>query len=138
MDSESSFGPYEMELTVQPSDIDVLGHVNNVVYLSWVQDVAVAHWDAAATEQQKAAYLWVVAKHEIEYKRPSKEGDVLVVKTWVGKTDHRMFTRHTEISRKDDGKLVAKAKTLWAPVDPVSQRSVKPDKDVYDMFSVDG
>ena len=137
MNLESSFGPYEMELTVQPSDIDRLGHVNNVVYLSWVQNVAVAHWSAAATEQQQAAYLWVVAKHEIEYKRPSKEGDVLVIKTWVGKTHHRLFTRHTEISRKADGKLVVQAKTLWAPVDPESQRPIKPGRDVYEMFSTD-
>lgn len=137
MNSVSSLNPYEMELTVQPSDIDRLGHVNNVVYLSWVQDAAVAHWYASATEQQKTAYLWVVAKHEIEYKRPSKEGDVLVVKTWVGKANHRLFTRHTEISRKLDGKVVVKARSLWSPVDPGSMKPVRPGNDVYEMFSVD-
>ena len=117
MNTVSSLEPYEMELIVQPSDIDRMGHVNNIVYLQWVQNAATTHWYAAATEQQKSAYLWVVAKHEIEYLRPSVEGDVLVVRTWVGKTVHRLLTRNTEISRKADGKLVAKAVTLWAAVD---------------------
>lgn len=132
-----SLGPYEMEVTVRPSHIDQLGHVNNVAYLNWVQDVAVAHWYAAATEDQKASYLWVVAKHEVEYKRPSKEGDILVVKTWAGKATHRLFTRNTEISRKADGKVIVKAVTLWAPVDSKSKRPVKPGSDVYEMFSAD-
>ena len=133
----SPLGPYEMEVTVEPTHIDRLGHVNNVVYLSWVQDVAVAHWFASATEEQKAAYLWVVAKHEIEYKRPSKEGDVLVLTTWVGKAIHHLFTRSTKISRKADGKVVVEAVSLWAPVDPESKRPVKPGKDIYAMFSTD-
>ena len=132
-----SLGRYEIEVTVQPSDIDQLGHVNNVVYLNWVQDVAVSHWCASATEEQKAAYVWVVAKHEIEYKRPSKLGDVLVVSTWVGKANHRLFTRNTRISRKSDGKTIVEAVTLWAPVDPVSKRPVIPSSDVYEMFSAD-
>ena len=133
----SPLGPYEMEVTVEPTHIDRLGHVNNVVYLSWVQDVAVAHWFASATEEQKAAYLWVVAKHEIEYKRPSKEGDVLVLTTWVGKANHHLFTRNTKISRKADGRVVVEAVSLWAPVDPESKRPVKPGKDIYAMFSTD-
>lgn len=126
-----------MEVTVQPSDIDRLGHVNNVVYLRWVQEVATAHWYASATEHQRSAYLWVVAKHEIEYKRPGREGDVLVVSTWVGKAHHRLFTRNTRISRKADGKVVVTAVSLWAPVDSKTKRPVKPGKDVYEMFSSD-
>lgn len=125
-----------MEIVVQPSDIDRLGHVNNVVYLRWVQDAATEHWYAAATEAQKAALLWVVAKHEIEYKRPAKETDVVRVLTWVGKATDRVFERHTEIIRKADGKLLAKAVSLWAPVDRHTKKPVKAGLDVYEMFSV--
>ena len=137
MSSVSSLEPYVMEVTVERSDIDRLGHVNNIVYLSWVQEVAVSHWYASATEDQKSKYLWVVAKHEIEYKRPSVEGDVLVVSTWVGKASHRLFTRNTRISRKADGKEVVKAVTLWAPVDIETRKPVTPSQDVYEMFSSD-
>jgi len=136
MNRIASQGPYEIEWTVGPSDIDQLGHVNNIVYLHWVQDVAVEHWYAAATEQQKALYLWVVAKHEIEYKRPAVLGDVLLVRTWVGKATHRLFTRHTEVCRRSDHKLIARAVSLWAPIDPTSKRPVRPGPDVYEMFSV--
>ncbi|MEJ2406073.1 MAG: acyl-CoA thioesterase [Candidatus Thiodiazotropha sp.] len=137
MSSVSSLESYEMEVAVERSHIDRLGHVNNIVYLSWVQDVAVSHWFASATEDQKSKYLWVVAKHEIEYKRPSMEGDVLVVSTWVGESSHRLFTRHTRITRKTDGKEVVKALTHWAPVDMATKKPVTPSKDIYEMFSSD-
>lgn len=137
MTTVSSLGPYEMEVTVGRSDIDRLGHVNNIVYLSWVQDVAISHWYASATEEQKSKYLWVVAKHEIEYKRPSVEGETLIVSTWVGKASHRLFKRNTKITRKADGKEIVRAVTLWAPVDMASRRPATPGQDVYEMFSAD-
>lgn len=127
--------PYEMEIEVRPSDIDRLGHVNNVVYLRWVQDVATAHWYAAATDRQKATLLWVVAKHEIEYRRPAYEQDGVIARTWVGKATQRAFERHTELLRKSDRKLLARAKTLWVPVDMDSRKPVDAGPDVYAMFS---
>ena len=59
---------FELAITITPEDIDELGHVNNVVYLRWVQETAVAHWRAAATPAQQAEVVWVVVRHEIEYK----------------------------------------------------------------------
>lgn len=135
MNQFSTVEPYEMELTVQKSDIDILGHVNNVVYLRWVQDAATAHWYSAATEEQKTNLLWVVAKHEIEYKRPAVESDVLVVQTWVGKATSRWFERHTEIRRKTDERVVVRAVTNWVPIDAKTKKPVKAGPDVYDMFS---
>ncbi len=135
MHMTSSLEPYEIERVVESKHIDLLGHVNNVVYLKWVQDIATAHWEHSATEEQKATLLWVVAKHEIEYKRPALKSDVLIVRTWVGKATGRLFERHTEITRKADGKLVAKAVSLWAPVDARSKKPVAVGQDVYDMFS---
>lgn len=135
MNKIDSRGPYEIEFEVQGSDIDQLGHVNNVVYLKWVQDIATAHWYAAATEQQKAALLWVVSKHEIEYKRPAFAHDVVKARTWVGEATQRFFTRHTEFRRRSDGKLLAKATTLWAPVDIQTKQPVAVGPDVYEMFS---
>jgi len=117
--------PYEMELTVQHSDIDQLGHVNNVVYLRWVQDAATSHWYSAATEEQKSNLLWVVVKHEIEYKRPAMESDELVIRTWVGQASRRLFERHTEILRKSDKKVIVKAVTYWAPIDAKTKKPIR-------------
>ena len=130
-----SHGPYEIEIAIQPEDIDQLGHVNNVVYLKWVQEAATSHWYASATEEQKNTLLWVVAKHEIEYMRPAKEGGAILARTWVGKASTRVFERHTEILRKSDGKLLAKAVSLWAPIDINTKNPVKAGPDVYEMFS---
>ncbi len=135
MNPYPSHEPYEMIIQVQPGDIDEMEHVNNVVYLRWVQEVAVAHWYAAATEEQKVALLWVVARHEIDYLRPAMPGEELVLRTWVGEAAGRHFTRHTEIRRVSDGKALARARSQWVPVDTETKRPVKAGPDVYAMFS---
>ena len=128
--------PYEIEISVQPSDIDQLGHVNNVVYLKWTQEIATAHWYASATKEQQMTLLWVVTRHEIEYKRPSFIEDTVVARTWIGKATHRFFERYTDFHRKSDGKLLVKVKTLWVPVDFKTKRPVLVGKEVYEMFSI--
>jgi acyl-CoA thioester hydrolase len=130
--------PHELEIDVQPSDIDELGHVNNVVYLRWVQEAAISHWNLLATDEQKNALLWVVRKHEIEYKRAAVAEDAIIARTWVGAAAGRTFERHTELLRKEDGKILARALTLWTPVDTLSGRSVHPGPDVYALFSTSG
>lgn len=126
---------YEKEYTVQPSDIDLLGHVNNVVYLQWVQDIATEAWGATATPEQKEKLFWVVAKHEIEYRRPAFEAEELIIRTWVGRAGEKLFTRFTDVVRKKDEKLVIKAMTFWAPIDAKTMRPVKPGDDAYQLYS---
>jgi len=131
----SVYTAFELEIPVQPADIDQLGHVNNVIYLRWVQEVAIAHWSELATEDQKRKLLWVVARHEIEYKRPALTGDTIIARTWVGEARNRNFARHTELLRKADRKLLARAVTLWTPIDAKSRKPVDVDADVYELFS---
>lgn len=128
--------PFELAIGVQPSDIDELGHVNNVVYLRWVQDVAVAHWRSAATEAQQRDVLWVVVRHEIEYKRPARLEDGIVARTWVGTATGSTFERHTEILRASDRRVLTRARTLWCPIDPVTGRPKRVTDDVRERFSV--
>ncbi len=128
--------PYKIEIQVKSSDIDQLGHVNNVVYVKWTQEIAVAHWYASATEEQNETLLWVVRKHEIEYKRPAFIQDIIIARTWVGKTVHRFFERHTDFHLKSNGKLLSKVTTLWAPVDLSTKKRVSVSSDVYEMFSI--
>jgi acyl-CoA thioester hydrolase len=127
--------PFEIEIEVEPADIDQLGHVNNVVYLRWVQDAAVAHWSAVATDREKQYLAWVVVRHEIEYKRPAFESDGIIARTWVGGVSRRAFERHSELLRQSDRKLLAKALTLWCPIDPETKKPVDVAPDVVERFS---
>ena len=127
--------PFEIEITIAPEDIDQLGRVNNVVYLRWVQDVAVAHWSAVATEKEKQSLFWVVVKHEIEYKRPALEKDTIIARTWVGEASRRAFEQHSELLRRSDRKLLAKALTLWCPMDSETRKPAEVAPDVLKRFS---
>lgn len=135
--AESSHSAFELLIAVTPADIDQLGHVNNVVYLRWVQEIAIAHWKAAATIEQQERLLWVVLRHEIDYKSPAVLGDTLSVKTWVGTASALKFERHTEFSRTSDGRAIAQARTIWCPIDVKSRRPVAVDGAVRARFSVE-
>ena len=125
---------FELNIPVAPADIDQLGHVNNVVYLRWVQEVATAHWFSATSEAEKSEILWVVVRHEIEYKHPAKICDGIIARTWVGTATEITFERHTEILR--NGKVLVRARTLWCPVDIRSGRPLRVPQQVRDQFSV--
>jgi acyl-CoA thioester hydrolase len=116
-------------------DIDELGHVNNVVYLRWVQDVAIAHWSSAATPAQQAEVAWVAVRHEIDYKHPALPGDGIVARTWVGTADSHRFERHTEIVRAADGKLLARARTVWCPIHRTTGRLARVSDEIRARFS---
>jgi len=126
---------YEMRIEVQDSDIDELGHVNNVVYVRWVQDAAVAHWCAEAPAKDQEILRWVVMRHEIDYKRPAFAEDEIIAATWVGKASKLAFERHTELLRAADRKLLAKARTLWCPIDVKSGKPTQVSAEVRKRFS---
>jgi acyl-CoA thioester hydrolase len=128
--------PFELTIAVDPADIDQLGHVNNVVYLRWVQEIAIAHWQAAATAEQQAALVWVVIRHEIDYRHAARLGDTVIARTWVGPTEGRAFSRHTEILRAADRRLLARARTLWLPIDAKTGRPARVGDEVRERFSV--
>ncbi|MGK0251877.1 MAG: acyl-CoA thioester hydrolase, partial [Gammaproteobacteria bacterium] len=115
---------FEYQLTVPGSAIDVLDHVNNVVYLDWVQIAASKHWNEATStyfqyEDPKEERLgikkmaWVVLDHHICYKAAAFEGDILIVATFVKKMSGATSERHTEIRRKDNGALLVSVITNW-------------------------
>ena len=127
---------FEMAVTVQPGDIDGQNHVNNTVYLRWVQDVATAHWESLAGADAQAAIGWVVVRHEIDYKMAANLGDEILLRTWVGEASRLKFERFTEVLRKTDGKLVAKARTLWVPIDSKTGKPVRVSAEVRSRFSI--
>lgn len=126
---------FEILTQVLPADIDELGHVNNTVYLRWVQEVAVAHWQAVASAESQAAIVWVVLRHEIDFKRPALAGDEVLLRTWVGVASRLTFERYTEMRRNADGQLLAQARTLWCPLSTVTGRPQRVTAELRAQFS---
>jgi acyl-CoA thioester hydrolase len=123
-----------MTFTAAPAHIDELGHVNNAVWVQWIQQVAVAHWDAVADAAHKDAYYWVVIRHEIDYLRAALEGDRIAARTWVGEAPKgARFDRLMEFTGPD-GKVCVRAKTQWAIIDKASGRPIRVPLEVIAPF----
>ena len=129
---------FEIRLAVQPGDIDAQGHVNNVVYVRWVQDAATAHWNARTDARERASVAWVVIRHEIDYLRAALPGDTVAAVTWVGPASRHAYERNTELRREADGEVLARARTLWCPLDPATGRPCRLGESVRRRFSVPG
>jgi acyl-CoA thioester hydrolase len=127
--------PFEMNLVIRPEDIDQLGHVNNVTYLRWVQDAAVAHWRALAAPADQERLFWVVVRHEIDYRQPAFLHDGILARTWVGTATRIRFERHTELLRAADRQLLARARTIWCPMDRQSRKPAHVSAEVRALFS---
>ncbi len=116
---------FQLRTEVTQADLDELGHVNNLVYLRWVQEAATAHWRAEASGDLQRRITWVVVRHEIDYHVAALEGDGIVLRTWVDGGTRTTSDRHTEILREGDGALLAKARTVWCPLAASSGRPVR-------------
>lgn len=125
---------YELTLLARAEHIDALGHVNNAVWVQWIQEVAVAHWNALATEEHKRAYHWVVIRHEIDYLQPAREDDCVRARTWVGDRPRgARFDRFVEFVRSD-GRIYVRAKTQWAMIDKASGNPIRIPPEVIAPF----
>jgi len=124
-----------MTVSVRPDDIDEQNHVNNTVYLRWVQEAATAHWRALASQQAQKTIGWVVLRHEIDYKASAVVGEQMLLRTWVGKATRLTFERFTEIRRDSDGQMLSKARTLWCPVNTQTGRPARVPAEVRAQFS---
>jgi len=116
--------PYILEFDIPDSAIDVNGHVNNVQYVQWMQDIAIAHSNAAGctAASQAAGCAWFARSHRIEYARQAFAGERIQVKTWVADARRSSSTRHYEFVRLSDGAKLAKGETCWIYVDAASGR----------------
>jgi len=128
---------YTRSFTVPPESIDENGHVNNVVYVQWMQDIAVEHYLAiGGVEAQGSESTWVVREHKVEYLLPAFAGEEIEVRTWVENIRRVRSLRKYEFVRKSDQKVLVKGETDWVFVDVKtgSPRAV-PEK-VVDIFSL--
>jgi len=112
-------------ITATEADIDELGHVNNAVWVKWIQDIAVAHWDTIATPEQKAAMIWVVTRHEIDYRGNVAAGETVIAETWISDPPQgARFDRNVKFTGSD-GKVKVQAKTTWALLDRATGRLMR-------------
>ena len=125
---------YEHSFTVTAEDIDEQGHVNNVRYVQWIQDVAVAHWRDSATPEQLEGVTWVVLRHEIDYLRPAFAGQEITARTWVGKAWAVKSERFTEVRRGDE--ILVSAKSIWCALDSKTFRPRRIDDRIREKFGM--
>lgn len=120
---------FELRITAGQGDIDELGHVNNAVWVRWIQDLATEHWRAVAEPAHVDFYVWVVVRHEIDYLRAVLPGETVTGRTWVGEAPRgARFDRHVEFTGAD-GKARVKARTTWAILDKATGRPLRvPEK----------
>ena len=123
-----------MAFTATPEHIDELGHVNNAVWVQWIQEIAVAHWRAVAAAEHDAAYFWVVVRHEIDYLRAAFDGDCIRARTWVGDAPKgARFDRLVEFINAAD-QVCVRARTHWAIIDKASGRPIRVPPEVIAPF----
>ena len=118
----------------EPAHIDALGHVNNTVWVQWIQDMATAHWDAAARPEDRAAFFWVVVRHEIDYRGNVGLGESVRAETWIeGPAQGAKSLRREEFADAGGRRLVSAA-TTWAMLDRATGRLARVRPEVLAPF----
>lgn len=120
---------FTRQFTALNEHIDELGHVNNTVWLQWVQDIATEHWAAAALSDHQQQYFWVVIRHEIDYRGNIAVGESVTGETWIdGEPRGARSVRRVDFLNAD-GKVIVSAATTWALIDRENGRltRIRPD-----------
>lgn len=125
---------FSVTFTAQPEDIDELGHVNNAVWVQWIQQVATAHWITVADPTHVDAYIWVVTRHEIDYLRALGPGGTVIARTWIPDPPKgARFDRMVEFIGVD-GKAHVRSRTTWAIIDKSIGRPIRVPAEVAAPF----
>ena len=131
--SENSWA-FERDYTASPEHIDELGHVNNAEWVRWIQDIAVSHWHAVAPDEHRDRYIWVVTRHEIDYR-----GNIALGETAHGRTrahgEPRGAQFHRAVEYTDaSGKVLVSAMTRWAMLDLKTLRPARITQEIAELF----
>ncbi|TCD06939.1 acyl-CoA thioesterase [Erythrobacteraceae bacterium CFH 75059] len=123
-----------MTFTAAAADIDELGHVNNTVWLLWVQEIATAHWQAVAAPEHVRDLLWVVTRHEIDYRGNIGTGETVEARTFIPDPPRgARFDRCVEF-RRPGGPVLVAARSTWALIERSSGRPMRVRDDVAAPF----
>ena len=125
---------FDMRFTAGPDDIDIMGHVNNAVWVRWMEQIATAHWQALAPAEAQQRYVWVVTRHEIDYRGNMSQGEAVTARTWIEEPPRgARFDRMIAFSA-DDGAPKVSARTTWAMIDKATGRLVRVPADLAAIF----
>ena len=122
-------------LAVAPADIDHMGHVNNAVYLSWVQEAVVAYWEKVAPAEAVARHLWVALKHEITYRRPAFLEDPIIATVVAERVEGARAFFSTLIKRGEE--VLVEVQSTWCSLDSDTRRPSRLARDVVSRFLPD-
>ena len=126
---------YSSTIQIPASAIDENGHVNNVTYVQWMQDIAVEHYAViGGIQAQGPDATWVVREHKIEYLLPAFEGEEIEIRTWIEDIRRVRSLRKYEFVRKADGKVLVKGETDWVFVDTKTGRPLAIPEEVTKVF----
>ena len=126
---------YTKIFIIPESAIDENGHVNNVAYVQWMQDIAVEHYASiGGIQAQGPDATWVIREHRIEYFLPAYAGEEIEIRTWVENIQRVRSLRKYEFVRRADGKTLVKGETDWVFVDVKSGRPLAIPEEVADVF----
>ena len=135
IDFETAF---RFEIEPEPNVFDELGHVNNTVYLAWAQEAAIRHWTSIASPELVRDNLFVVLRHEVDYRDPILPGDRAAVRTWLGRAKGPRFIRYVDIRKPGATRASASVTSDWCMLDAVSRRPKRVGRDILDAFAVPG
>ncbi|WP_425230035.1 acyl-CoA thioesterase [Sphingomonas sp.] len=121
--SNSDWRREQRPIVIEDTDIDHMGHVNNAVYLRWVQETVIAHWARIAPPKEFARHLWIALKHEITYRRAAFAGDRLTAVAELEDFRGARSTYRTQVRRGDE--CLAEAFSHWCSIDAVTHRPLR-------------
>jgi acyl-CoA thioester hydrolase len=127
---------FTLDFTANAQHIDELGHVNNAVWVQWIQAIATAHWEAVAPPEHVAAHVWVVTRHEIDYGGNVVAGEMVTAETWVPNPPKgARFDRHVRFLDAQ-GQVKVEAVTTWALIDRATGRLLRVTPEIAAPFQV--
>jgi acyl-CoA thioester hydrolase len=115
--------PFRFLVSIDPSDIDFMGHVNNARYLNWVQDAVLHHWRSIAPPEAVDTHQWVAVKHEITYRKPAFLNDTIVATVLLERVQGASAFYDTVIRRGED--VLAEVKSRWCCLDAATLRPMR-------------
>lgn len=125
---------YQKTIKVTIKHLDELNHVNNAVYVQWVQEIAGEHWQNITGEKHTKDYYWVVFEHHIQYKKQVFLNEELSAKTYVKSPEGLKFPRIVEFYR--DTELVVSAQTNWILVDGKTHKPMRVPTTFLKLFDL--
>ena len=116
---------FDLKIQVQPQHIDVLGHVNNVMYIQWMQDVAAAHIETLGlglTQYLELKHAMVAVEHHVQYRKAALEGEEIILRTWLDDINALYSFRQYAFYRPKDQSVLFEGNTKWACIEIATGR----------------